>query len=240
MMPIRLTPAVKVILAICVAIFLVQLTGSQFGFGIAGVLALVPAAFVNHFAIWQIATYAFVHVDPLYLVLNLLMVAFIGSELEQIWGTRKFVQYYMFTVVGAGAFYLLLVLVVHGGLETPMMGSSGAVYALLAAYGILFKERVLLFMMIFPMKAKHFIWVLAAVEFFSSLSYGRAGLSSLGHLGGMGAGYLYLYGRATWSVLKRQREGGGWGSTRSAKKKSRSSGHLRLVKDDKDKNQTWH
>ena len=44
----------------------------------------------------------------------------------------------------------------------PHGWSLGGIYGLLMAYGLIFGERVLLFMMLFPMKAKHFVWILAA------------------------------------------------------------------------------
>ena len=230
MMPIRLTPAVKVILIACVALFLLQLLSPA----LAGALAFFPSEFA-HGQVWRLLTYAFVHTDPLQLVLNLMMVAFIGSELESTWGTRKFVQFSLFcTIVAALCYFAISVVMGSAG---PMVGSSGAVYGMLAAYGILFKERVMLFMMLFPMKAKHFIWVLAAVEFFSSISYGRSGLVSVGHLGGLAAGYGYLYGRAFWNVFIRQRKDQ-WTSTQRAKKVK--SSHLKLVKKSDDDKQTWH
>jgi membrane associated rhomboid family serine protease len=233
MMPIRLTPAVKVILIICVAMFFLQLVAP----GVVSVFALFPSEFAHgHF--WQILTYAFLHTDPLQLVLNLMMVVFIGSELEGTWGTKRFVQFYLFCAVLAGACYFLLSAIL--GSAGPMMGASGAIYGLLAAYGILFKERVMLFMMLFPMKAKHFIWVLAGVEFLSSISYGRSGLASVAHLGGMAAGYGYLYGRAFWNVFIRQRKDS-WSATQRVKRVQKAN-HLKLVKKPTpgDKDKTWH
>ena len=231
MMPIRLTPAVKVFLIACVTVFALQL------FAPVGFLALTPGAFF-HGMLWQIVTYAFFHSDPIQMVLNMLMLAFIGSELETIWGTKRFVQFYLFCVVCAGLLYCLLSRVM--GFNGMMSGSSGGIFGLLAAYGILFKERMMLFMMLFPMKAKHFIWILAGVEFLSSISYGRNGLVSVAHLGGMAAGYVYLYGRATWNVFVKQRKDN-WTTTRRAKR-AKSASHLKLVKNERrpPDDKTWH
>ena len=99
---------------------------------------------------------------------------------------------------------------------------------------------MLLFMMIFPMKARHFIWVLAGVEFLSGLfsQAGGGAMSSVAHLGGMAAGFIYLYGRGWWLVRQR-RQGAkpGIGSKKPQPK------HLKLVrKDDSDDGTppTWH
>lgn len=229
-MAIRITPAVKALMIACFAAFVVQQSVDQFfGGNLLGWLALVPSGFVFHFRFWQIFTYAFLHGDVMHLFLNLLMLAFIGGELEGVWGTMKFLRFYFFCAVSAGVLYLLLQLFAWGGagMNVPMVGASGAIYGLLMAYGILFSERVLLFMMLFPMKAKHFVWVLGAVEFMSTLYSGRGGLSSAAHLGGMLAGLVYLWGGAAWVLARRRRAEGKDAARRNKRKKA--AGHLKLV-----------
>lgn len=208
-MPIRLTPAVKVLLIVCFAVFLIQNVADQFlGGNFFGTFGLTPAEFVVHFKYWQILTYPYLHADVSHLVLNLLMIAFIGGELEDIWGSKRFVIYYTFCSFFAGLCYLFLQLVFmkSEGLHVPMVGASGSIYGLLIAYGIIFGERMMLFMMLFPMKAKHFVWILAGVEFMTLLFSRRAGLSSVAHLGGMLGGLGYLLGHAHWNLKKRERE----------------------------------
>ncbi|MEK6578361.1 MAG: rhomboid family intramembrane serine protease, partial [Bdellovibrionota bacterium] len=114
---------------------------------------------------------------------------------------------------------------------------------MLMAYGIYFGDRAMLFMMIFPMKAKHFVWILGGIELMSTLFSGRNGAASIAHLGGMIAGFGFLWGR-TMMILakKRHQEGGGF-----LPKKKKSS-HLKLISgkasssddDDKPKPTTWH
>lgn len=241
-MPIRLTRAVKALLILNLVVFLIQQTSDQFfGGNVVGWLGLVPGAFVMDFRFWQILTYAFLHGDVMHLVLNLMMLVFIGGEIEAVWGTARFLRYYFFCSISAGFLYIFLQLLVWkgSGLHTPMVGASGAIYGLLMAYGLLFGERVLLFMMLFPMKAKHFVWILAGVEFLTTVYSGRGGLASAAHLGGMVAGFSFLWGKAAWTVLQKRREGA------PKKKKRKSSDHLKLVvsnKDDepKEKPPTWH
>lgn len=245
-MPVRITPAVKALLIANFVMFIVQQTADQFlGGNLTGLLGLVPAGFVLDFRVWQIFTYAFLHGDVLHLFLNLMMLAFIGGELEALWGTARFLRYYFFCTVSAGAFYLLLQAFSQGGgFHVPMVGASGGIYGLLVAYGLVFGERVLLFMMLFPMKAKHFIWVLAAVEFLSTV-FSRGGLSSVAHLGGMAAGFGFLWGRAAWSVYRKRRLESKEVSRRERKRKAAE--HLKLVinnekddRDDQDTPRTWH
>ena len=206
-MPIRLTPAVKGLAIACFAAFVVQQTADQFfGGNILGTFGLVPAAFINNFHFWQIFTFSFLHQDVIHLFFNLMMLVFIGAELEATWGTIRFLRFYAICTVAGGLSYLLLQLAFKGvGMYTPMVGASAGIYGLLAAYGLIFGERTMLFMMLFPMKAKHFVWILAGIEFLTSIFSGRGGLVSVAHLGGMAAGYAYLWGRATYVVLSKQK-----------------------------------
>jgi membrane associated rhomboid family serine protease len=204
-MPVRLTRAVKGLLIAYFAIFLVQQTVDQFfGGHVLETFGLVPSAFFNQHYLWQIFTYSFLHADVMHLFLNLLMLAFIGGELEASWGTARFLRYYFFCATAGGVLYLLLQLLVWRA-DVPMVGASAGIYGLLMAYGLIFGERVMLFMMLFPMKAKNFVWVLAGVEFLTGIFSGRGGLASVAHLGGMAAGFCLLWGRAAWTVAMRNR-----------------------------------
>ncbi len=238
MVPFRLTPAVKYLLIAIFAGFLIQQTADQFfGANLLGVLGLIPAALVNQAWVWQLVTYAFLHGDPTHLFLNMMMLLFLGSEIEALWGARRFLTYYFFCSISAGLVYLLLQVWITQGLHTPMVGASGAIYGLLTAYGIFFGERTLLFMLLFPMKAKHFVWILAGLEFFTSLYSRQGGLSSVAHLAGMASGFLFLYVSTKW----RQRQ-----TQKSRTSKSSGKSHLRLVVDPaeeaekKPKPKTWH
>lgn len=249
-MQIRLSPSVKILLIACFLAFLIQQTVDQFfGGHLMSFFGLVPRSLVFQGRIWQLFTYPFLHADPLHLVLNMMMLAFVASDLEFKWGRKRFLMFYFFCAVMAGLLYLLLQLWVWqgSGLDTPMVGASGAIYGCLMAYGILFGERTLLFMMLFPMKAKHFIWVLAGVEFLSTVFSGRGGLSSAAHVGGMLAGLGYLWVQARLQIAgrknntKKTSQKGAGKSLIPSKKK-----HLKLVvdndaEDDRDPNdKTWH
>ncbi|MEN9723263.1 MAG: hypothetical protein RJB38_1249 [Pseudomonadota bacterium] len=240
MMPVRLSRTILGLLVACVVLFIGEQVALSFlGWDLTRALGLVPQSVAGG-ALWQLLTYGFLHADVTHLVLNLLMLVFIGNELEEVWGVRRFLLFYFFCVVFAGLTYLGLQLLVWQG-NVPLVGASGGIYGLLLAYGLLFGERVLLFMMLFPMKAKHFIWVLAGVEFLTGLFSGTPGaaLSSVAHLGGMAGGFLYLYGRGWWLILRRKRE--------SSKRTDRlGKSHLKLVVNDRDRGNknddppTWH
>lgn len=228
MMQFRLTPAVKALVFLCLGLFVFQQVMDRWlGGHILGVLGLSATGFLMKFNVWQIVTYSFLHGDVSHLVLNGLMLVVIGSELETVWGTSKFLRYYFASVIFAGFSFLTLQLVFWqpDSLGMPLVGASGGIYGLLVAYGILFSERTLLFMMLFPMKAKMFVWVLAGVEFMTTVFSPGGGLSGMAHLGGMMGGFLYLL----LGVFIKARIAG---IRRIAKNKGKAP-HLRLVVSDK-------
>ena len=235
-MPIKISDTLKKLLIIYVAIFVLQHGIDQFAGGnVKGWLALIPLA-VMHGRVWQIFTYSFLHADVMHLILNCLVLAFVGSDLEAIWGRKKFLTFYFYCTTMAGLVYLLIQLLINNSmyLSLPMIGASGGIYGLLLAYGILFPDREMLFMMIFPLKAKQFVWVLAGIEFLTAVFSGQGGLGAFAHLSGMGAGFIYLWVQAKGFEVRKKNQV-------IARKKS--SAHLRLVKsqDDEEKPpRTWH
>ena len=238
-MPIKLGDTVKKLIIVYVAVFIIQQGLDQFaGAHVRSWLALIPA-FVLQGRVWQILTYSFLHADVSHLLLNLLVFAFVASDLEAIWGRRKFLTFYFYCITMAGLFYMVIQLLMNNPayMQTPMVGASGGIYGLLLAYGLLFPDREMLFMMLFPMKAKQFVWLLAGIEFLTAVFSGQGGLGAFAHLSGMGAGFLYLWLQAKGFQIRKE----------NALKKSRptrkGAAHLRLVKSDEDDEEpprTWH
>lgn len=163
---------------------------------------LIPSLVVEKFFIWQFVSYMFMHALSIsHILFNMLLLWWLGSELEERWGSRFFLIYYMVCGIGAGLIYTILLtfyqLIVgsSGTWNVPVVGASGAVFGLLLAYGIIFGERIIHFMMIFPMKAKYFVMILAGIELVTMLNSGAGSenVANLAHLGGLVAGYLFLF-----------------------------------------------
>ena len=94
-----MTPAVKWLIIVNVAIwFGVQIVlESIIKVPISSYLSLVPATFLFEYQLWQAVTYMFLHSSQVtHILFNMLMLWFFGSEVEQVWGTRRFVFYYFF------------------------------------------------------------------------------------------------------------------------------------------------
>lgn len=225
------TKTMKILIGVNVAIWLFGqvIAEGYLGIPVTHHLALYPGKVIYDGAIWQLATYMFLHTMTVsHILLNMLMLWFMGAELETRWGSRFFTFYYLTTGIGAGLLYTLGVWVYFlfkGAdvvLKVPVVGASGAIFGLMLAYGILFGERVIHFMMLFPMKAKYFVMILGVVEVMSVLTngVGSGEVANLAHIGGLASGYLTLLGATSWQRRSWKRK--------SAKKKGPN---LRLVVD---------
>lgn len=198
-----MTPVVKRLIIATAAIWFVLqvLLGAVFKINIWQPLVLVPSQVIENFHVWQLFTYMFLHaISPFHILFNLLMLYFFGTELEKHWGSKFFTIYYFSSGVGAAIIYCFSIAIysaitsIRTPLVIPVMGASGALFGLLLAYGIIFSERVMYFMGMFPLKAKYFVLIAGAIDFASLLSSGFAGgeVAYLAHLGGIISGYLTL------------------------------------------------
>ena len=137
----------------------------------------------NNFEIWQLFTYMFLHGGLMHLFFNMFLLWMFGRTIESVWGTYKFLKYYFLTGIGSG-----LCIYLFG--QATTIGASGAVMAVLFAYGYLYPNRMLLFYFV-PMKAKYCILILILMELSQELLR-NDNISHVGHLGGMFFGYIYL------------------------------------------------
>lgn len=206
-----MTPAVKYLLLTNAAVFL---AGLLFRLDMAPLFGLVPAL-VWKGAFWQPATYLLLHGGIFHLIFNMLVLWMFGTALEKAWGWRRFLQYYLLCGIGAG----LLNTLVTPSSPVPIVGSSGAIYGLLLAFGILFPNQLIYVWGIFPVRARYFVIAIGLIEFLTSVNSAQSGIAHIVHLGGMLFGLLYLKA-ADWRSTAN-----GW---RRKKKKER---HLKVVWD---------
>lgn len=156
-------------------------------------LSLWPRAVLTLPAVWQLFTYMFLH-DPwgvTHILFNMLMLWMFGSDLERDWGTKRFLQYYFLCGVGAGL-CVVAANALFGSLDARTIGSSGAIYGLLLAYGVVYADRIVLLFFLFPMKAKYMVMIFGAIAFLGSFGPSGGGVSYVAHLGGMIFGFVYL------------------------------------------------
>lgn len=167
------------------------------------------------FHIYQLFTYMFMHAGIEHIFFNMLMLWMFGCAVERAWGARMFVFYYICCGVGAGLFqelaqfiqfyifasnnypdveFLSIVNVagpVLNGWTT--VGASGAIYAILLAFGMTFsEERMFFFPLPIPIKAKWFVVICAGLELFLSLTSTGDHVAHVAHLGGMIFGFIMI------------------------------------------------
>jgi membrane associated rhomboid family serine protease len=153
---------------------------------------------------YQIVTHMFMHGDITHLFFNMFAVFMFGPPLENLWGPKRFLFFYLITGFGAMLLHILVQYIEMsylGGpgylVNVPMLGASGAVFGLLAGYGLMFPEsRIMLLFPPIPMKAKLFVLIYAGIELFLGLSRFNTGIAHFAHLGGALFGLiLILYWR---------------------------------------------
>ena len=202
-----MTPAVRIFIYACVAVFVLQVlypagieqihVGDRDIMvarpGLETYLGLVPAQMWSHLWLWQLVTFNFLHAGIFHIFLNLFVLWMFGTELEKIYGTRRFVGFMFVAGVGAGLTNALFM--PHQ--DVPTIGASGIVYGALLAYAMNFPDRKLYLYFLVPVKAKWVVLGIGIISLISSVSGSQAGIAHIAHLGGMVFGYLYLrYDRA--------------------------------------------
>lgn len=172
-------------------------------------LGVVPRETVLGLRFWQPFTYLFLHAGFLHIFFNMFGLWMFGSVLERDWGGRRFLRYYLLTGVGAGLLNVAFSLLWGGAAATvPTIGASGAIYALLLAFGVLYPHQPIFIWFLFPVPARIFVIIFGALAFISALQEPGSGVSHISHLGGMLFGLIYL--RGGWLLYRAQRRWKDW------------------------------
>lgn len=185
----RLTPFVKTLIIINVSVFFLNSSLLLDG-KLTELLGLNPSRAIYGLQMWQFVTYMFVHGSLFHLLFNMLALWMFGGPVEEAMGSRKFINYYFLTGLGAAFFMCVFFW------NSVTIGASGAIYGLLAAFGMIFPEAVVLVFFLFPMRAKYFVLLFAAIQLWATIANNGGGASDsvayFAHIGGFVTGYLYL------------------------------------------------
>lgn len=211
---IRITNTVKHLLIINILIFLASEyvfpglpdTNAIFhflkNFKIKGALYYPGTDFFHWY---QLVTHMFLHGNFTHLFFNMFALYMFGSALEGQWGRNRFLFFYFFAGLGGAIFQIIswkLGLMGMSPLEqqyflsTPfrVIGASGAVFGVLAGFGMLFPnvELLLLFPPI-PIKAKYFVAIYGLLEIVLGFSNLQTGVAHLAHVGGLAFGLILIF-----------------------------------------------
>src|SRR5437660_4153741 len=157
---------------------------------------MLRADHVVHGRIYELVTYGFIHGGFFHLFFNMLMLWMFGSMLETSWGSRRFWEFYLFGIVGAGlgtvALAYSLGSIVHLSPSVPTLGASGGIYAILMATWMLFgNQEVYMFHLPIAIRLKYLVGVLAFIAFVGALG-DRGDTANVAHLSGLLFGFLYV------------------------------------------------
>jgi membrane associated rhomboid family serine protease len=179
------TPLVRTLVIINVAVFLLQ----NFSDYVTAYLALWPLS-TSYFKPYQFFTYMFAHGGFGHIFFNMLALSSFAPILENYWGEKKFLFFYLATGIGAGMIYGAVNYFFFPGQSGPMLGASGALYGVLMAFGMVFPnmELMLLFPPI-PIKAKYMVFVIGGITYFMD----RTGtVAHLAHFGGALVAFIII------------------------------------------------
>lgn len=207
----------KNILIINVIVFIATIVLEQSGVSLNAIGGL-HFFLAQDFHVWQLVTYQFLHGGFTHILFNMFAVWMFGAVIERVWGPRKYLFYYLSCGVGAGlmqevvqlfSFYFIIqsqdptvtmsqVFEIGRQMSAQLngwttIGASGAVYAVLLAFGMIFpNERIFIFPLPIPIKAKWFVTFYVVLELFSALNTPGDGVAHTAHLGGMLFGFLMI------------------------------------------------
>lgn len=188
----------------------------------------------SDFSLYQLFTYMFMHANFTHILFNMFSLWMFGCVVENVWGPKKFLFYYLACGVGAGLIQLLAqfgefyvmatdqipgfgfgdVMTVARNSQAVLnlwttVGASGAIYGILLAFGMLFPEqRMFIFPLPVPIKAKWFVCIFVAIELLSALGTSGSSVAHFAHLGGALFGYIMI------RYWRNHPGGGGYGRSR--------------------------
>ena len=178
----RMTRAVQWLLALNIGIYFLQLTlfGSD---AVYSALALDPARFPA--AWWTLVTYMFVHAWLAHLAFNMFTLWMFGPRLEQEWGTRSFVQFYIWCGIGGAIAHLVF------ARHSSVIGASGAISGVLVAYALRWPDEEVYLFGVIPMRSRWLVAALLGMNIIFALSPSSR-IDWTAHVGGMAFGWIFL------------------------------------------------
>lgn len=168
----------------------------------------------------QLISYMFLHGGFDHIFFNMFALWMFGSTLENYWGPKKFLIFYLLCGIGAGLLHLGVLYFenealiketykqiallneadqlpmlrnMYGKINTPTLGASGSVFGCLAAFGYLFPNSLIYLYFFIPIKAKWFVILYGAMELFLGIQNSAGdNVAHWAHLGGALIGFLLV------------------------------------------------
>ena len=203
-----LPPVVKHLLIINAILFLASFTLNRFNIDLSDYLGL-HFFLAKDFMPYQLFTYMFMHANFEHIFFNMFALWMFGNTLENIWGSKRFLLFYIICGLGAAVSQEVVqfidfemrtdwqgLAILNDGMREVLntwntVGASGAVYGLLLAFGMLFPNSRIYLYFLFPIKAKWFVIGYAVIELLSGF-FTSGNVAHFAHLGGMLFGLILI------------------------------------------------
>lgn len=216
-------PVIKNIIILTALVFFAQITfeNSQ-SFNMDALFALHDIR-SEFFRPHQLITYMFMHGGVSHIFFNMFAVWMFGAVLENLWGAKRFLIFYIVTGLGAAILHLVVLYVeftplyeylrepllhpddrqmILRAVNTGTVGASGSVFGCLAAFGYLFPNSLIYLYFLFPIKAKWFVMIYAGIELFLGIRNSAGdNVAHWAHLGGAAVGILLVW---IWNKTNRR------------------------------------
>ena len=211
-----------ILIAINVAAFLIQemSRGTALGASIQGALYNHPARVVRDWWVWQPLTSAFLHGGFWHLFWNMLFLWWFGRELENVYGRKDYLWFYLLACYIGGLAYA-----VGGHFYTgavPSVGASSGVMGVVVLFAFIYPHRRIYIYFLFPVQ----IWIVAVIyvagDLIGFLGGSGGGVANAAHLGGAAVGVLFRYYDIRWTTLTRRWRGGRARPARPARRARRA------------------
>lgn len=194
-------PVIKNLLIINIAVYVVyNIILSNIALGDPGAYGTPVSLIIRHyfalqslgegFYIWQLVSYQFMHADFMHIFLNMFTLWMFGMEVENQWGSRKFLIYYLVCGIGGGILQLIFNAIAVPGVPVVTVGASGAIFGVMVAFAMMFPNRYIFFYFIIPIKAKYLIGFMFVLQFLSSGEMDM--VARFAHIGGAVVGFLFI------------------------------------------------
>ncbi|HMX05503.1 MAG TPA: rhomboid family intramembrane serine protease [Chitinophagales bacterium] len=164
---------------------------------------------------YQIVTHMFTHENFAHVFFNMFSLWMFGAVLENVWGPKRFLQYFLITGLGAAlcftAYHAYEVYQSVGtifpsssitdtplrwnvnGLNYSAVGASGAIYGILVGFGLLFPNTLIYIYFLLPIKAKYLVIILIAYELYTGfINDPNDNVAHFAHLGGALIGFIMI------------------------------------------------
>ena len=190
-----MTPWVKRLITANVIVYLLF---SAMGAASVGFRAMVLVPQLVHLRPWTLATYMFLHAGFWHLALNMLGLYFFGPRLEARMGSAHFLRLYVLGGLGGAVFSFLPPM-------APVVGASGAVFAVLLGFARYWPREPVYIWGILPIRARWLVLFLAGYSLFAGITQVNDGVAHFAHLGGFAGALVYLRLRERRRRLVRRR-----------------------------------